>query len=288
MTDQTTDTTPGPARPPRATRISLMVSDVDGTLVTPDKLVAPATVEAVRRLHAAGVAFAAVSSRPPRGMKILIEPLELEIFGGFNGSSIVHADYSPVEQHFVPLEAAHLAVDTMRARGADIWVFADNEWYIENPDSQYVPREIRTVQFQPTLVTSFGDHIGRAGKIVGSSSDFDMLAACETELQALLGDRASARRSQHYYLDVTAPVVDKGYAVRAFAGYFGVPLNEVAVIGDMANDLPMFANAGLAIAMGNATDAVKALADHVTTTNAEDGIANAIDRFVLPLAAGRS
>ncbi|QIB33987.1 HAD family hydrolase [Ancylobacter pratisalsi] len=273
-------------RPPRASRISLMVSDVDGTLVNTDKQVAPATVEAVARLHAAGVAFAAVSSRPPRGMKLLIEPLKLDIFGGFNGSSIMHADFTPVEQHFVPLDAAKLAVETMRARGADIWVFADNEWYIDNPDSQYVPREIRTVQFQPIVVDAFGDHLARAGKIVGSSSDFDKLAACESELQALLGDTASARRSQHYYLDVTAPVVDKGYAVRAFAKYFGVPLDEVAVIGDMANDLPMFDNAGLAIAMGNATDAVKALADKVTTTNAEDGVAHAIEHFVLPLAIG--
>lgn len=278
-----TDSTAAPAP-----RISLMVSDVDGTLVNHDKQLAPATVEAVRRLREAGVPFAAVSSRPPRGMKLLVEPLRLELFGGFNGGSIVRADFTPVEQHYVALDAARTGIEVMKARGAFIWVFADNEWYITDPDNSYVAREIRTVQFQPTVVSEFGDHVGRAGKIVGSSSDFEMLAACEAELQGLVGDGASARRSQNYYLDLTPPGTDKGYAVKAFARHFGVPLEEVAVIGDMVNDLPMFEVGGLSIAMGNASDAVKAKADFVTISNDEDGVAHAIEQFVLPRAAGKS
>lgn len=270
---------------PPSQRISLMVSDVDGTLVNHDKQLAPATVEAVRRLREAGVPFAAVSSRPPRGMKLLVEPLKLELFGGFNGGSIVRADFSPVEEHYVAREAAVNGIEVMKARGAYIWVFADNEWYITDPDNSYVAREIRTVQFQPMVVSDFGDHVARAGKIVGSSSDFEMLAACEAELQDLLGKGASARRSQNYYLDLTPPGTDKGYAVKAFARHFGVPLEEVAVIGDMVNDLPMFEVGGLSIAMGNASDAVKAQANFVTSNNDEDGVARAIENFVLPRTA---
>lgn len=272
-------------RKPPSQRISLMVSDVDGTLVNHDKQLAPATIEAVRRLREAGVPFAAVSSRPPRGMKLLVEPLKLELFGGFNGGSIVRADFSPVEEHYVARDAAVNGIKVMKARGAYIWVFADNEWYITDPDNSYVAREIRTVQFQPMVVSDFGDHVARAGKIVGSSSDFEMLAACEAELQDLLGDGASARRSQNYYLDLTPPGTDKGYAVKAFAKHFGVPLEEVAVIGDMVNDLPMFEVGGLSIAMGNASDAVKAQANFVTSNNDEDGVARAIENFVLPRTA---
>jgi HAD superfamily hydrolase (TIGR01484 family) len=204
-------TAAGTAAPkPPAQCISLMVSDVDGTLVNRDKQLAPATVEAVRRLRAAGVPFAAVSSRPPRGMRILVEPLALELFGGFNGGAIVRADFTPVEEHFVAPDAARTGIEVMKARGAYIWVFADNEWYITDPENSYVAREIRTVAFQPTLVSDFGDHVARAGKIVGSSSDFAMLAACEAELQGLVGNGASARRSQDYYLDLTPPGTDKG------------------------------------------------------------------------------
>lgn len=281
-------TAAGTAAPkPPAQRISLMVSDVDGTLVNRDKQLAPATVEAVRRLRAAGVPFAAVSSRPPRGMRILVEPLALELFGGFNGGAIVRADFTPVEEHFVAPDAARTGIEVMKARGAYIWVFADSEWYITDPENSYVAREIRTVAFQPTLVSDFGDHVARAGKIVGSSSDFAMLAACEAELQGLVGNGASVRRSQDYYLDLTPPGTDKGYAVRAFARHFGVPLEEVAVIGDMVNDLPMFGVGGLSVAMGNASDAVKAQANFVTTSNDEDGVARAIEEFVLPRAAGK-
>ncbi|MCK0197447.1 Cof-type HAD-IIB family hydrolase [Ancylobacter sp. 6x-1] len=277
----TTSSTASPTSP-----IRLMVSDVDGTLVNREKAVSPATVEAVAKLRAAGCHFAAVSSRPPRGMTLLIEPLRLEILGGFNGSCIVRPDLSVIEQHVVPLAAARTAIEVMSARGADIWVFADNEWYVTNPANPYVARETRTVAFDAIAVSDFGDSIGRAGKIVGTSSDYDMLAQCEADLQAMLGDTASAHRSQHYYLDITHPGTDKGHAVEVFARHFGVALDEVAVIGDMANDLPMFAKAGLAIAMGNATDAVKAKADAVTATNAEDGVAQAIARFVLPRAPG--
>lgn len=267
-----------------AERISLLVSDVDGTIVTHDKDLAASTVAAARRLKDAGVALAVVSSRPPRGMMKLPGPLGLELFGGFNGAAIVRPDLTPVEQHFVPFEAARRSAEMMASLGADVWVFADNEWLITDPEGAYVPRERHTVDFDPTVVEDFGDRLGRAGKIVGSSKDFDMLARCETALQAALDGAASARRSQAYYLDVTHPTADKGYAVRAFAAHFGVPLDEVAVIGDMANDLPMFDVGALSIAMGNATDEVKARADFVTGTNDADGWAAAMEAFVLPRA----
>ncbi|MDF2617755.1 MAG: Cof-like hydrolase [Xanthobacteraceae bacterium] len=280
-----TDAAPATKHTPSG-RIRLMVSDVDGTLVNKEKQVTPGTIEAVRRLREAGVAFAAVSARPPRGMKLLVEALKLDLFGGFNGGSILRGDFSLVEQHFVAAEAARKGIEVMKPRGAYVWVFADDEWFLTDPSNQYVAGEIRTVAFQPTVVEDFGDHVTRAGKIVFSSTDFDMLAASEPELQALVGDGATARRSQAKYLDLTPPGTDKGYAVRAFARHFGVPLEEVAVIGDMANDLPMFGVAGLRIAMGNGAAEVKEQADFVSTANDQDGVAHAIEQFVLPRAAG--
>lgn len=278
-----TDASPAAKHTPSG-RIRLMVSDVDGTLVNREKQVTPTTVEAVRRLREAGVAFAAVSARPPRGMRILVEALKLDLFGGFNGGSIQRGDFTLVEQHFVAAEAARKGIEMMAPRGAYVWVFADDEWFITDPGNAYVASEIRTVAFQPTVVAEFGDHIARAGKLVFSSTDFDMLAESEPELQALVGAGATARRSQAKYLDLTPPGTDKGYAARAFARHFGVPMDEVAVIGDMANDLPMFAVAGLRIAMGNATAEVKEQADFVSVSNDENGVAHAIEQFVLPRA----
>ncbi|SHO66919.1 hypothetical protein SAMN02745172_03581 [Pseudoxanthobacter soli DSM 19599] len=280
MTDQTPHRTP-------SERISLLVSDVDGTLVDPNKALTPATLDAARRMREAGVELAIVSSRPPRGMAMLLEPLGVEIFGGFNGSAILKPDFTVIEQDFVPEQAARTSIEAFRKAGLEIWVFSGVEWYITDPNGPYVPKERHTVQFEPTLVDDFGPLLGKVGKIVGASRDYDLVARLEGELQGALGPSASAHRSQHYYLDVTPPDVDKGHAVRRFAEHFGVPLNEVAAIGDMVNDVPMFRTGGLAIAMGNASDEIKALADVVTARNDEDGFAAAVDRFVLPRAPGR-
>src|SRR5262245_30314234 len=122
-----------------AQRISLLVSDVDGTLVTHDKVLMPATIEAAHRLKDRGLRFAIVSSHPPRGLAMLADPLDLEVFGGFNGAAIVRSDLTPIEEHFVPLEAGRLAVDLMRDDGTDIWVFSQGEWLITNPQGAYVP-----------------------------------------------------------------------------------------------------------------------------------------------------
>jgi Cof subfamily protein (haloacid dehalogenase superfamily) len=270
-------------------RISLVVSDVDGTLVTPDKLVAPSTIEAAQELRRAGIPLAAVSSRPPRGMASIARALALEVFAGFNGAVIVDADLNPLEENFVPVDAAESAVAGLRAAGADIWVFAGEDWLVTDLDGEYVAHERRTVGFEPTLVTDFDGHLARVGKIVGASSDYAMLAALEVDLSAKLGRRAVARRSQRYYLDVTHPTADKGHAVRAFAGRWGVPLAEVAVLGDQANDLPMFDVAGLSIAMANGTAEAKGKANFTTGPNDGGGWAAAIRDIVLPrVRAGKT
>jgi len=269
--------------------LSLVVSDVDGTLVTRNKELTPAAIRAVADLHAAGIAFTAVSSRPPLGMAMLVEPLKLAYpMGAFNGGTIFMPDRKILDEQTVPLEAARTAIAIMREFGADIWVFSGDKWLVTNPDGAYVPREMRTVQFKPTVVASLEPYIGKAGKIVGSSTNFDRLRQCEAAVQQMVGQAATARRSQNYYLDITPPGLDKGSAVRSLARMMNVPLQEVAVLGDMANDLPMFAIAGLSIAMGNGSDEVKSAADAITDTCDDDGFAKAVAQFILPRARNKA
>jgi Cof subfamily protein (haloacid dehalogenase superfamily) len=265
--------------------ISLLVSDVDGTLVTPDKTLTAATIAAAQALAKAGIKFTIVSSRPPRGMTHLIAPLALTgPLGAFNGGVIFTADLTPVAERYVDPEAGRIAIESFRKKGVETWLFDDRSWFITDPNGHYVAHERHTVGFDPTVVDTFDPLLGRIGKIVGASQDFALLARIEGELQPAIGARANARRSQNYYLDITALGADKGDAVVSFAKIFGVPLGEIAVIGDMANDVPMFKKAALAIAMGNATDAVKAEAQEVTAANTADGWATAVTRFVLPRA----
>ncbi len=260
------------------TRISLVVSDVDGTLLTKDKTLTDGARNAVRRLHDAGIGFTITSSRPTLGMRFLIEPLAITLpIGSFNGSSIVDPQLIPIEAHLIPPATAQLSLDVLSEFDVDIWLFTNDQWLARRGDGEYIPLEKRAIRSDPTIVADFAPYLSGACKIVGASSDAAMLQRCEAAMQQAVGAQATAVRSQIYYLDVTPPGHDKGTFVQTMAKRLGISTDAVATIGDMQNDLAMFQHSGLSIAMGNATDDVKKMATHVTTSNAEEGFARAIE-----------
>jgi Cof subfamily protein (haloacid dehalogenase superfamily) len=270
--------------PPRlpSTKISAVVSDVDGTLMTDDKRLTPLARQAVAKLHARGIIFTIISSRPPRGVRMLLDPLEIKTpVGCFNGGVIAKPDLSVITAHVLPSHVARCAVDMLSACGAQSWIFAGPDWLVRDSDEPYVRLEERTVRFRPTVVQDFGPAIDAAAKIVGVSADFELLARCERDVRNVLAGQASVVRSQPYYLDITHPLANKGVALSALATLLAVPPAEIAVIGDGGNDVAMFERSGLSIAMGNASPQVQGAADLVTNTNREEGFADAIERFIL-------
>jgi Cof subfamily protein (haloacid dehalogenase superfamily) len=263
------------------TRIALVVSDVDGTLLTKDKTLTDRAIGAVRRLHDAGIGFTITSSRPALGMRFLIEPLGITLpVGPFNGSSIVDPQLKPIEQHLIPASAAERSLAVLDQFGVDIWLFTNEQWLTRNGDGEYVPHEKRAIRADPTIVKDFSPYASAACKIVGASSDAALLQRCEAAVKQAVGTQATAVRSQTYYLDVTPPGCDKGTFVQAMAKRQGISTDAVATIGDMQNDLAMFKKSGLSIAMGNATDDVKQQATQVTASNEDEGFAGAIEMIL--------
>jgi Cof subfamily protein (haloacid dehalogenase superfamily) len=260
------------------TRIALVVSDVDGTLLTKNKVLTDDAKAAARKLHEAGIGFTIVSSRPTIGMGFLIEPLAITLpVGAFNGSSIVGPQLQPIEQHLIPPAVARRSLDVLEQFGVDIWLFTNEQWLTRNPDGEYVGHEKLAIKHDPTIVPDFTPYLTQACKIVGASADAPLLQRCEAAMQQAVGGQATAVRSQSYYLDVTPPGHDKGTFVEAIAGRLGVSTDAVATIGDMQNDLAMFAKSGTSFAMGNATDEIKNRATHVTDSNERDGFAKAME-----------
>jgi Cof subfamily protein (haloacid dehalogenase superfamily) len=268
-------------------RIRLLLSDVDGTLVTGDKRLTEETKAAARELHDANIILAITSSRPPRGMRMLIEPLELQgAIGGFNGGVMANPDLSVIEKHPLDPQIAREALALILGQGLDAWLFTDDEWLIRDQTAPYVDREIRTLQFEPRKVASFAAaDIARAVKIVGVSKDFGLMSAGEKETQSRLGERVNAARSQPYYLDVTHPQANKGTVVETLSRLLNIPPAQIVTMGDMPNDVLMFRKSGFSIAMGNASDEVKAQASAVTDSNENEGFAKAVRKFVLRSAA---
>ena len=268
--------------------ISLLVADVDGTLVTPEKTLTADAMAAVHNLSEAGVSFTLVSSRPPRGLAGLVATLDLKLpFAAFNGGALVRPDFSIIETHRLSSRTASAMLELLDRHDIEAWVFAEGDWRLRNPDGPYVASNRRTVGFDPTLVQGFEDVIDRIDKIVGVSDHPARLAQVEMEARRLLQGEATINLSNACYLDVTHPDANKGRAVEALCGLLDIDLRQTAVIGDMTNDVAMFEIAGLAIAMGQAPDVVKKSADVVTGSNAEDGFSWAVENLILPRAARR-
>ena len=266
----------------RAKAIALVISDVDGTLVTDDKALAPSTVAAVRRLRAAGIGFSIASARPPAGLRTLVEALGLDLpIGAFNGATVVRPDLSVIEKRLIPEAVAREAVERLFAERLDVWVFAHGAWCLRDPQGPYTDLERRTIAAQPRVVDDLGTLMDCASKIVGVSADHAHLAACEGTIAAALGGRATVHRSQKYYLDVTPPDLDKGRFVAWMSAHLEILPERIATFGDAGNDRPMFARSGFSVAMGNAEDVVKASASAVTDGNDADGFARGVERFIL-------
>jgi Cof subfamily protein (haloacid dehalogenase superfamily) len=268
-------------------RIAVLLADVDGTLVTHDKILTAESQAAAKALRAAGISLAVTSSRPPKGMRMLIEPLALNtVIAGFNGGVYVDPDLSVLDQRNLDPDAARRALEIILDGGLDAWVYTGERWLVRDRNAPHVARETFVVQFEPEIVSSFTtEHLSRCAKLVGVSDEHARVASCEALAQRELGGRASATRSQLYYLDVTHPDANKGAVVERLSQLLSIPKERIATIGDGANDVLMFRKSGFSIAMGNASDEVKAEASVTTDSNEQDGFAKAVHRFILGSAS---
>jgi len=272
--------------------VRLVVSDVDGTLVTKSKQLTRAALDAVRRLRDAGIRFTIISSRPAQGLKVVADPLQItEPMPAFNGGLIVGPDLKTIlRERLLEQIVVERLIDALDAARLGIWLYTDQHWFVRDAKGPYVEHEEHAVKVTPVVVDDFHEvPLHRVAKIVGVSEDFDAVAIGEKAIQVQFRGAVSATRSQKYYLDITHPTANKGEGVLMLSELLQIPLSQIATIGDMENDVFMFDKSGLSIAMGNATPSVQSRAQYVTSSNEEEGFAKAMDRYVFGqnVAAGQ-
>jgi Cof subfamily protein (haloacid dehalogenase superfamily) len=262
--------------------IKLVLADVDGTLVTHDKVLTDKAKDAVKRLRAKGILFAITSGRPPLGMKTVNDDLKLDTpIAGFNGGVFVKPDWTVISSRLLGADAARKTVEIIQQHKLVPWLYTADSWFILDPNGPRVPRETWTIKMDPKVVKDFSECYEKAVKVVGVSDDLPLVATCEADCRKALGSTVSAARSQPYYLDVTNPEATKGQVVAYLSKTLNVPTEQIATLGDMPNDVLMFERTGMSIAMGNASAEVQAQANFVSTSNEEEGFANAVDKFIL-------
>ena len=278
--------TPGTQSKP----VRLVIADVDGTLVTHDKILTQRAIQAVFKMREAGIQFAITSGRPPKGMAMLIEPLKLdEPIAAFNGGVVIQPDLKTVlAQNVLTSDVVKKTVPLILEHNLDVWIYTDTTWFVRDIKAPHVAREQWTVKFEPVATDKLETLVDNVAKIVGVSDNLEAVARCEKDVQQACGATVSAARSQPYYLDVTHPKANKGEVVLILSQLLKIPPQEIATIGDMPNDVLMFVKSGVSIAMGNASPEVQKSATYVTTSSEDEGFANAIEKFILQHHAATS
>ncbi len=287
-------------------KISLLLADVDGTLVDSQKRVTPRAAAAVTKLRERGIGFSVTSGRPPNGLTMITRAVEVTLpVAAFNGGLLVqHDDFSKViERHALERSVAESIIARLAKEGLDVWVYAGLEWYLRDPAAPHRQKEEHTVQFAPTIVADFSQAL-EAGvlKVTGVSDNLELVArveglvredfggACKTKQSNPARDHQKARpapavsaaRSQPYYLDVTHPLANKGSVVKSLSRLLNIPVAEIATIGDQPSDVLMFREAGVSISMGQSSDEVKKSATYVSPGGLDDeGFARALEKFIL-------
>jgi len=264
---------------------SYVVCDVDGTLVGPEALASAQVASAVARIQAAGIRFGLATGRmrdAVAGLAAQLRPTGPDVL--HNGAE-VRADGRTIARWTL----RDVEVDGLLRIAADhnagyVEIYPESGYVVSNRDPRALPHwQVLGGPPRSTLVCAAD--LGGASVLKATFPVFDpartpALVAAVHELGLLAGPAGSPRTPGLGYVNATHPDADKGRAVRSAAGHLGITLDAVVAVGDADNDLSMLAVAGTAIAMGQATEAVRDAAHLVVPEVASHGLSTALDALL--------
>ncbi len=260
--------------------IALVVSDVDGTLITPDHQLTPRAIRAASELKKKGIGLTLASSRPPRGLESIVEILDITLpYAPFNGAQIVSPDGTVIGKQIIPPPVIRKLFSLAQEFGLNFWLYRDLEWIVWRMD-EFVEQESETAGFSPRVESRLEDFFEDCPKLtlVGAP---ETVRHCAEKVHREMGGEVEASSSKPRFLDITVKNAHKGAVVTNLSRILHIPAEQIAAIGDGPNDIQMFARAGFSIAMGNGSEDVKKAAKWVTSSNQEEGFATGIEKYIL-------
>ncbi|CAK7192189.1 Sugar phosphatase YidA [Commensalibacter sp. Nvir] len=266
-------------------KIKLLVSDIDGTLVPADKQLTRETIEAAIALEKAGIKLCLVSSRPPQGIKSYFEALNITTpYAALNGGEIISFEEEILSNMAMDSEDAKSICQLLNQNQINVWIFGGFDWSVFTLDDPFVAREMSLVGETPRVIENLDQYATRITKIEGVSKDTALLDRVAEKINRFYPQRVRALRSSPTYLDLTHPKANKGFAAKELGRLLQIDISETACIGDMDNDIPMLEIAGLSIAMRQSSKHVCQHAHVQTKSNEENGWAYAVYNYVIPRA----
>lgn len=270
--------------------IKLIVSDLDETLLGLDGGISDENIEAIKKAQKAGVKFVPNTGRGFSSVQGLLQKLGLkdkkeEFVISYNGGAIVeNAGLKIVQTNELTFEQASEIYDiATKVKDFDTHVYTINDVYIYNPiqaDLDYIEtRGVKPIEYKNRNLESLRDE--KIMKVITMNSDFNRLAYMKDLVLKNVDFDLNVTFSSDRYTEFNKKGVDKGLATLELANHLGIKKDEIMAIGDNGNDLPMLSKVGLPIAVSNANDQAKEIAKHVTNGNYINGVAEAINKFVL-------
>lgn len=265
----------------------LIALDMDGTLLTSEKTISERTKEAIKQARAQGTKVVLASGRPLDGMQASLKELDLvsdnEFVVYFNGSMVKELGSNKIiHQATIDGHKAKQVAALARELGLFCHAFSAVHGLITPEDNEYTAIESRINQL-PVTEMSFDsledDHPIIKAMIVGEPTK---LSEAIAQISPEIREEFTVVQSAPFFLEFLSLDSNKGVGVSAIAEYLGIKASEVICVGDAENDHHMIEYAGLGVAMDNAMTQTKRIADYITDSNNEDGVAKVIEKFCLP------
>lgn len=268
-------------------KYKLLVLDVDGTLVNSKKELSLQTVATLLKIQHMGVRLVLASGRSPYGLLHLAEKLEMKKWGGFllpyNGAQIIDLanDSLLFDKRIDPQMCPYLERKAKKS-GFSIFTYHQDQLITTDPHNPHIQQEAKLNGMNVVAVDHFAEAVDFAPcKCVLVSDNEAELVNLKDQWRKRLAGTVDVYRSESFYLEVVPVSVDKGNTLGFLIDKLGLTSEDVMAIGDGRRDFSMIQLSGLGIAMGNALESIKACADHITDSNDNDGVAKAIQRFLL-------
>jgi hypothetical protein len=260
----------------------MLVSDIDDTLLTDDLQVTPGTREALARAVKRGVVVTLATGRMFASAKRIARQIELDVpIITYQGSLVkTLQDEKVLYERWLPAEAARIVFAFAEQRRIHTQAYVDDRLFCSE-DNEFsrsysqltgVPYEVH-----PRIGELAGERVTKI-LLTGEPAYLDRI---REEIAPQLDGIAYITKSKPHYLEFTHPEGTKAHAVKFLAERFGIGMEEVIAVGDGLNDVEMVQAAGLGVAVGNAVDALKRVADHITASNNEEGVRKLIETFLL-------
>lgn len=264
----------------------ILVVDLDGTLTNSKKEVTPRTREAIRKMQEQGHKVVLASGRPTPGVQPLAKELELNRFGGYtlsyNGGQIRDCKTGEiVYQKTLPEELVPDLFATAEELGMGLMTYQEKEIIANLHSDEYMDLESMITHME---IRHLEDPVKAleqpVNKCLGTAPP-DVAPEKEAIYAERFGDRLSISRSEPFFVEITPKGIDKGASLERLCQVTGCRRENMIACGDGFNDRSMIEFAGLGVAMENAQDIVKEVADYVTASNEEDGVAQVIEKFII-------